>query len=309
MNAVVYNIEIPYKEKRSNESKKEMAIKAAKFKVKEFIPDESEAKEIKSLVDKEENKGEEEEEEKLETADETDVKQLMEELGTYLKDAFVSKKEEEGFLKVEEFEKDIDSNFHIDFISSISNLRCVNYQLKEATWLDVKLKAGKIIPALATTTAAVAGMQTLELLKLMKCEKLEEFRNYYLNLALPFVQGSECGEVKKLKLTEGLEVDLWTRWDIRDKTLTLRGLFDYIQEKYKLYIRDVMVGTQPLFLQSIMNIAGKEKEKEETLNSKIIDLTESLIGEHIDLNITCTVEEEGDKIIEGVPPVRIYFEE
>jgi hypothetical protein len=34
----------------------------------------------------------------------------------------------------------------------------MNYGLKEMDWLTVKLKAGRIVPALATTTAAIAGL-------------------------------------------------------------------------------------------------------------------------------------------------------
>jgi len=50
---------------------------------------------------------------------------------------------------------------HIDLITSLSNLRCKNYKLDFSSWLDVKLKAGKIIPALATTTSSIAGLQTI----------------------------------------------------------------------------------------------------------------------------------------------------
>ena len=58
----------------------------------------------------------------------------------------------------EEFEKDEDDNGHIDFIYSISNLRSFNYKLAPMDWITVKLKAGRIVPALATTTAAIAGL-------------------------------------------------------------------------------------------------------------------------------------------------------
>jgi hypothetical protein len=61
-------------------------------------------------------------------------------------------------LEVEEFEKDNDDNFHIDFIHAIANVRAANYKLEEMQWITVKIKAGKIVPALATTTAAIAGL-------------------------------------------------------------------------------------------------------------------------------------------------------
>lgn len=58
----------------------------------------------------------------------------------------------------EQFEKDNDANFHIDVIYALSNCRAVNYKLDPMDWITVKLKAGRIVPALATTTAAVAGL-------------------------------------------------------------------------------------------------------------------------------------------------------
>ena len=61
-------------------------------------------------------------------------------------------------LTVEEFEKDKDENFHIDFIHALANVRAANYKLDEMDWITVKIKAGKIVPALATTTAAIAAL-------------------------------------------------------------------------------------------------------------------------------------------------------
>lgn len=61
----------------------------------------------------------------------------------------------------EEFEKDDDQNGHIDVISSMANLRARNYKLEEMEWITVKLKAGRIMPALSTTTSCIAALQAI----------------------------------------------------------------------------------------------------------------------------------------------------
>ena len=72
--------------------------------------------------------------------------------------SIIDKNPEKFKLKVEEFEKDEDDNFHVDFIYALANIRAQNYGLAPMDWIQVKLKAGKIVPALATTTAAIAGL-------------------------------------------------------------------------------------------------------------------------------------------------------
>ena len=42
-------------------------------------------------------------------------------------------------LIVEEFEKDNDDNFHIDFIHALANVRAANYKLDEMDWITVKI--------------------------------------------------------------------------------------------------------------------------------------------------------------------------
>ncbi|CAM9704355.1 unnamed protein product, partial [Hapterophycus canaliculatus] len=56
-------------------------------------------------------------------------------------------------LEVVEFDKDLDN--HMEFVTAASNLRARVYKIPEADMHRSRQIAGKIIPAIATTTALV----------------------------------------------------------------------------------------------------------------------------------------------------------
>ena len=80
----------------------------------------------------------------------------------------------------QEFEKDDDLNFHIDFLTAATNMRSWNYDIKASARHTVKVTAGRIIPALATTTALVCGLVDIEFCKLvlgLQSQGSEKFLN------------------------------------------------------------------------------------------------------------------------------------
>ena len=172
-----------------------------------------------------------------------------------------------------EFEKDDDTNHHIDFITAASNLRALNYDIAVADKHKTKFIAGKIIPAIATTTALVTGLVILELYKIIDGKTdLEQYKNGFVNLALPFFGFSEPiaspkgtyqgkdGEVKFDKL--------WDRFDIGNITLT-----EFLKHFDNLGLEVTMVSSGVSLLYASFYAPNKLKDR---YPLKMSDLLETI---------------------------------
>jgi ubiquitin-activating enzyme E1 len=168
-----------------------------------------------------------------------------------------------------EFEKDDDSNGHIDFITSCSNLRARNYNIKEADRHKTKFIAGRIIPAIATTTSLVTGLVCLELYKIVGGkEKVEAYKNGFLNLSTPFLGFSEPIACAKFKYHEK-EWSLWDRFEV-EEDITLKEFLAWFKEKHELDV--TMLSCNGSLLYSFFMQAKKLQERLPLPMSKVVEL-------------------------------------
>lgn len=170
-----------------------------------------------------------------------------------------------------DFEKDDDSNHHIDFITACSNLRAENYKIEPADRHKTKFIAGKIIPAIATTTALVTGLVVLELYKVIDGKKdIEQYKNGFINLALPFFGFSEPIASPKVeyKGPDGkVSLDkIWDRFEMND--MTLQELLDHFTSKG---LNIMMLSSGVSLLYASFHAPAKMKERLGWKLSKLVE--------------------------------------
>ena len=242
-------------------------------------------------------------------------------------------------LNIAEFEKDDESNGHVAFITSASNLRALCYGIAPVDAMETRRVAGKIVPAMVTTTAFVSALSCLELLKLTQGLALDRHRNAFINLALPFFAFTMPLPAEEIAGLHGQAYTLWDRITIKEgkKTassggITLRKLLKRLKKKAcedpdAIDISTVSFGQFMIYADFLNQDdddcldkrlwdlvkdavdAGNEFEKEFSRSKNSFEesshspSTPILDSPHLDLTVVVEDLETGEEI--ELPPVRV----
>lgn len=235
-----------------------------------------------------------------------------------------------GQLEVADFEKDDDSNFHIDFIAASANLRAWNYEIDLASRHKCKMIAGRITPALATTTALITGLVSIELCKLTLGLDKDKMRAANCNLALPVstsffepddpvkatphfdeMQGCEIRPVPK-------DFTVWDKVVINEgKSLTIKEFVDVFPSKHHNVqlgiIKPFGAPEDKLLWASAVNVpaaAAKMYAARESRN--LVEVVEEEYGKlpenqkYVILEASIA-EDEAEELVK-IPTIQYYFQ-
>ena len=208
------------------------------------------------------------------------------------------------------FEKDEDENFHIRFITACSNIRARNYAIDRADFYLTKKIAGRIIPAMITTTAAIVGLVMIELAKLIVHPEpdrtLDMFKNAFLNFAIGFTAFSEPLQPKQMSYGPADDEkkhtwSIWNRFDVDfGYDATVSQFLEYFEKTHGIEISMISHGVSIIY-------SFFSSKRSEVLSLTISGAVRRALSKEIpphvkylDFEILCTIDDNDA----DVPPVR-----
>jgi len=129
-------------------------------------------------------------------------------------DQIISAVQTKQMTQLRPLEFDKDNPLHLAFVHSAATLRSLNYSIPPIPKVEARGIAGRIIPALITTTAIVAGFICLEHLKILHGRTVHEIREYNFHLSSMFWNCTCPTIVKKTQINDQLELCVWDRFEV-----------------------------------------------------------------------------------------------
>jgi len=220
-------------------------------------------------------------------------------------------------LQPQVFDKDDDTNGHIQLIYTAACIRGRSYRIPTVDQLQAKRIVGRIIPAIATTTAMTTGAIALELYKLVNKKSIEAFRCHNINLAVNSYASFEptpCTKKmfgKKRYVKENVEekvfpVSIWSMITLRGN-MTVQEIMDYFLDKYEFELMTISTNGDVSLYNDMF---GQEDRLEVQISELYRTVTGTEPPHYIILNIDGDFEpddddDEDDEEEFVIPPCRI----
>lgn len=220
-----------------------------------------------------------------------------------------------------EFEKDDPTNFHIDFIHATAQVRARNYKIAECDFGKTKMIAGRIIPAIATTTAMICGAVAAEFYKFVAgWTDLVKFKNSFINLALPMFMFTEPDEIGRTKSKEMCPImgcpikaipEGYTIYDktvINEGSLTFNQFINHFKEKLGLELSMISCGTCSLFNAYLPGQKHQKERGERKVEDVFLEISKETLPKG---RYYLIVEVSGETMDDGmdftIPPIKYCF--
>jgi ubiquitin-activating enzyme E1 len=192
---------------------------------------------------------------------------------------------------------DKDNINHIEWITLASNLRAINYDIPIQDTTYHKGIAGKIIPAVATTTSLVAGLITLEMIKYVlykdtENNKIENYKLTFVNLSNNLLESVEPLLSKNITIA-GKEFNGWHKF-IHNEDCYLEEFKNKYDKIFETNITIITINCSIIYA-SFMHSTIQKKVLSDIIknNNPDIDLTK----QHVIISISSDDDIELPEII------------
>ncbi len=167
-----------------------------------------------------------------------------------------------------EFEKDDDTNYHIMYVQSASNSRALNYQIEPKSFYETKGIAGRIIPAMATTTAIVANLICIEMLKYVAnpSRPITDYASTFINLADNMIIQSEPMPPAKTE-TNGVKFTEWDKFE-SSSDMVLKDFISEWEAKFKA-VMSLVAADERILYMAVANESKLYKKLSEIVDGRM----------------------------------------
>lgn len=174
--------------------------------------------------------------------------------------------------------------------------------------------AGRIIPAIATTTAMITGLVCLELYKVIQKHEIEKFRSSYVNLSLPLFAFSEpvpCygnkTDLKKKKKAFPEGYTLWDFFEVDIGDVTIEEFSIWFKKTHNLNVQSLAYDKFLVYSSFFPNHGTRYRRKISELIVEISKKEFPAKQKYINFLAEVEIPDDEEEISVEMPPIRMKF--